>query len=350
MSAFVLLGRNRATGKLYEIEVDANGVVKTDAVISAGDAIGILDTADDRINPSTEETADDSNDKLGTIKDEITSLDGKVPADPAKESGKLTTIDSTLTALNAKVPASPATDRATAGAPFSTRLSDGTSFYNATTPSDTQPISAASLPLPSGAATEATLASIKDTAGIKKITDALPAGTNNIGDVDVLTIPGVAGDVAHDAVDSGNPLKVGGKARQTNPTAVADADRVDAMFDDVGRLCVVQGGVRDLVTDNNITLSSTTETTLLPAAGAGVFLDLTMLVLSNTSATGVRVDIRDATAGTILFSVFLAASGGGAVIPFNTAKKQTTANNNWTAQLSAAVTDVRVYAQAVKNV
>lgn len=43
-----------------------------------------------------------------------------------------------------------------------------------------------------GFALEATLTSIKDTAGIKKITDPLPAGTNNIGDVDVLTVNGVA--------------------------------------------------------------------------------------------------------------------------------------------------------------
>lgn len=43
----------------------------------------------------------------------------------------------------------------TAAAPSSTRLSDGSAFYKATTPSDTQPISAASLPLPSGASTSA---------------------------------------------------------------------------------------------------------------------------------------------------------------------------------------------------
>jgi len=78
----------------------------------------------------------------------------------------------------------------------------------------TQPISAESLPLPTGAATEtgnlasikaktdsiptdpakesgkltaidSTLTSIKSTDGIKKIVDALPAGTNNIGDVDL---------------------------------------------------------------------------------------------------------------------------------------------------------------------
>lgn len=37
--------------------------------------------------------------------------------------------------------------------------------------------------LPTGAATEATLAAIKDTDGIKKILDALPAGTNALGKV-----------------------------------------------------------------------------------------------------------------------------------------------------------------------
>ena len=65
----------------------------------------------------------------------------------------------------------------------------------------TQPVSVASLPLPASAATEATLSAlntnaadietiltnIRDTAGIKKITDQLPAGTNNIGDVDVVS-------------------------------------------------------------------------------------------------------------------------------------------------------------------
>ncbi|RJQ25520.1 MAG: hypothetical protein C4589_10990 [Peptococcaceae bacterium] len=38
-------------------------------------------------------------------------------------------------------------------------------------------------------ALETLLTAIKDTDGIKRIVDALPAGTNNIGDVDVLTLP-----------------------------------------------------------------------------------------------------------------------------------------------------------------
>ena len=43
----------------------------------------------------------------------------------------------------------------------------------------------------------------------------------------------ISGDIAADAVDSGNPLKIGGVARTTNPTAVADLDSVSASFDDV---------------------------------------------------------------------------------------------------------------------
>lgn len=45
----------------------------------------------------------------------------------------------------------------------------------------------------------------------------------------------VQGNVAHDAVDSGNPVKVGGKARSSAPSDVANGDRVDAYFDLKGR-------------------------------------------------------------------------------------------------------------------
>jgi hypothetical protein len=50
-------------------------------------------------------------------------------------------VEASLSSIDTKLPASPATDRTTAAAPFATRLSDGSSFYKATTPSDTQPIS-----------------------------------------------------------------------------------------------------------------------------------------------------------------------------------------------------------------
>jgi len=65
----------------------------------------------------------------------------------------------------------------------------------------------------------------------------LPAGDNNIGNVDLASpIPAgsntigkatALGDIAHDAVDSGNPIKVGAKAAGlgASPTAVAASDR-----------------------------------------------------------------------------------------------------------------------------
>ena len=60
------------------------------------------------------------------------------------------------------------------------------------------------------------------------------------------------GDAAHDAVDAGNPLKIGGKAATSTPTPVSAADRVDAYFDEYGRLVVSD---RDVET--GLTIGST---------------------------------------------------------------------------------------------
>ncbi len=53
----------------------------------------------------------------------------------------------------------------------------------------------------------------------------------------------VSGDTAHDAVDAGEPVKMGGKAQAhlAAPDEVADNDRVNALFDRVGRQAVYQG-------------------------------------------------------------------------------------------------------------
>jgi len=48
----------------------------------------------------------------------------------------------------------------------------------------------------------------------------------------------VGGATPHDSVDSGNPMKVGGKVTAVNPTGVSAGDRVDAHFDSKGRLGV----------------------------------------------------------------------------------------------------------------
>ena len=159
----------------------------------------------------------------------------------------------------------------------------------------------------------------------------------------------MVGNLAHDAVDAGNPVKIGAQARQTNPTAVADGDRVNITADDLGRQIIVVGQVRDLIVDNTTTITSSTSETTILAAVASTFLDIRCLWVSNTSATAVRVDFRDTTAGSVRFSLQVPAGDTrGFVVP--TAIKQTTANNNWTAQSSGSVADLMIYIQAEKNI
>lgn len=57
----------------------------------------------------------------------------------------------------------------------------------------------------------------------------------------------VGGDVAHDAADSGNPVKMGGKAASSAPSAVSAGDRVNAYFDTNGRLVIDSDTIRALL-------------------------------------------------------------------------------------------------------
>ncbi len=158
------------------------------------------------------------------------------------------------------------------------------------------------------------------------------------------------GDVAHDAVDSGNPQKIGGQARTTNPTAVSDADRVNAIFDKSGKQIAV-AAIREMTGHQQTQLSNTTsETTVVTAGGAGVFHDLYGLILANTGSTATTVSVRDATAGTVRAVIEVPAGDTrGFMLPVDSGFKQTTANNNWTAQCDAATTALEVTALYVKN-
>lgn len=156
------------------------------------------------------------------------------------------------------------------------------------------------------------------------------------------------GNVASGSTDSGNPVKIGMLAKTALPTAVSDAQRVNAIADKFGRQITIPQGMRDIVVTQTTTISaSTSETTVLTAV-ASTFLDITAITIANTSTTGVRVDIRDATAGSVKFSWWVPSSQTmGAV--FSVPIPQSAVNNNWTVQSSASVTDLRVYVVAVKN-
>lgn len=158
-----------------------------------------------------------------------------------------------------------------------------------------------------------------------------------------------AGDVAHGSSDSGNPVKIGGVGRQTNPTAVSDGQRANAFLDDLGRQVVVLNQCRDLVGEAVLTVTSSTAETTLIAAIASTFVDITALVITNSSATATLVTVRDATAGGTA-RVFSVPANGGIVVPLPSPMKQGTVNNNWTVQCGTSVASIYVWALYNKNV
>jgi hypothetical protein len=144
----------------------------------------------------------------------------------------------------------------------------------------------------------------------------------------------------------------GANAITALPTAATAGNLEGISADKFGRQIVLPVTVRDLVGTQAVTLSATTtETTIITAGGAGIFNDLMCLVISNTSAsTNTRVDIRDATAGTIIASIQSVGGAPPVGIPYmGTPIPQTTAANNWTAQCATSTTDVRVFAVYAKN-
>lgn len=185
----------------------------------------------------------------------------------------------------------------------------------------------------------------------------LAAGSAIIGKVGIdQTTPGTTnlvaanGDVAHDAADSGNPVKVGAMARTSNPAAVANADRVNFIADKLGKQITV-GAIRELKGLQKTTITTSTGETTIVSAVASTYLDLYGLILANTSATIVTVTIRDTTGGSAIAIIEVPANDTrGFMLPVDSAIPQTTVNTNWTAQGDASITSLEITALYVKNV
>jgi hypothetical protein len=160
----------------------------------------------------------------------------------------------------------------------------------------------------------------------------------------------VAGDTASGATDGGFPIKIGGVARTSNPTAVTNGQRVNASFDKLGKLIAV-GAIRDLKGVQKTSITTTSETTVVTAGGAGVFNDVYAIVVTNKSATGVSVDFKDATAGTTRMTLYAPATDTrGFTVAVDSAMVQAVAANNWTATVSAAVTSIEITMLYVSNI
>lgn len=172
----------------------------------------VLDTVDTEVNEDTVTPANsrplpvklmnDSGVEFGTNTAPIRIDPVGTTAQPITDNGGSITIDGSVSVTSSALPTGAATE-----ATLSSIDGKTPALVSGRVPVDgsgvTQPISAASLPLPTGAATSALQTSgnasltsidgkivVVDTGSVT-ISSALPAGTNNIGDVDVLSLPSI---------------------------------------------------------------------------------------------------------------------------------------------------------------
>lgn len=140
-----------------------------------------------------------------------------------------------------------------------------------------------------------------DSTGVVSVDDN--AGSLTVdGTVTVTDGLNVEGDIAHDAADSGNPLKLGAKAiaHGANPTAVAAADRTDLYANRAGVLFVT-GPHMNPVTIEYTQADATGAVTdvALITVGAGTKIAVTQIQVladqANTVETSVRVGFAAAT-------------------------------------------------------
>lgn len=144
----------------------------------------------------------------------------------------------------------------------------------------------------------------------------------------VVSSGATAGDVAHDAADSGNPVKIGGKAVNAEPAAVsASGDRANLITDLVGKLITLPYANPENFVSGAITsaMTGTTSTSLIAAPAAGLRNYITQITVSNAHATvGTDIVIQDGSGGTTLYTIPAAAVYGGAVLTFPAPLRQPT--------------------------
>jgi hypothetical protein len=178
---------------------------------------------------------------------------------------------------------------------------------------------------------------------------SIPAGSNNIGDVDVLTMPTVTvvGSAAHDNGTPGVPMMTAGRAT-TSETNVSATGDVSYIATDLGGRQITQPfAPRERVNIQQTTITSSASETTIVTAAASTYHDLTLLVISNSSSTGTIATLKDGTGGTTR-SITYVPAGGGIVIPFPTPMSQASQNANWTLT-TASVASIYVTAQYVKR-
>lgn len=153
---------------------------------------------------------------------------------------------------------------------------------------------------------------------------------------DTIKVP-LAG-VAHDAADTGNPIKVGAKASAglSGATLVAAADRTNLSSNLDGSINVRNVPLEDIVS-GNASNTDGTATSCIATAGAGIKQYLTSVTLTNMHAsTVVYVELKSGT--TVMHT--LPCPPGGCTKNFDPPLPPNAADEAWNFDPSAAVTTI----------
>jgi hypothetical protein len=203
-------------------------------------------------------------------------------------------------------------------------------------------------------------------ASVLAIADAQANGTGLVTDSQAMVFNGatwdrargdttsgqyVGGAIAHDAVDSGNPNKIGAKATSSLSalTPVATADRTD-LFAGVDGVQIVRPhcNLEDIIS-GVAEITDGSSTSVIAAQGSGIRSYVCAVTISNTSATAVEVDLRNGTAGAVIWTFPVPANTSGLTFGFPIPLPLPTTNVAIAADPSAAASTVTVSVLGFKS-
>lgn len=123
------------------------------------------------------------------------------------------------------------------------------------------------------------------------------------------------GNVAHDAADSGNPVKTGGRGRGAFSAVVGNNDRVDELYDLYGRGITLPyapgsaafGSISPAMT------AAAAAATVVATGGAGTTHYVTSIHAVNNGTVSTLVTLRSGTVSKFVLSAPLGAAAGPAI-------------------------------------
>jgi hypothetical protein len=209
--------------------------------------------------------------------------------------------------------------------------------------------------LPTGAATQATLADVETNtdslavvgngAAATAVRVTLANDSTGVATVDLGANNDIQGMAAQDAPVSGNPLLVGGYATNNieGITEVGAGDAAQILTDLKGTLVTRNATTLEEILRTTQTTTATTSTALtnFGAPGAGNFNYVTAVTVYNSSATDTFVRLQNGNGGADIW-VFPAPQTGGTTMNFDPPLKQTSAATALYFASGAAVTTMYI--------